>query len=51
LRVVNAAGAVIHVQKIESPDEMLRLEHLPAGVYIFCMEKEGNVKTISVAKE
>jgi len=41
----------VHVQKIASPDETIRLEHLPAGMYLFCLEKEGKVKTVKVIRE
>ena len=50
LRVIDAAGVVVHTQKMTSPDEMIRLGHLPAGVYFFIIEKEGKVKTVKVIK-
>jgi hypothetical protein len=51
LRVFAESGATVHVQKITSPDETIRLEHLPAGVYLFCLEKAGKVKTVKVIRE
>ena len=51
LRVFAESGAAVHVQKIASPDETIRLEHLPAGMYLFCLEKEGKVKTVKVIRE
>ena len=50
LRVTNAAGVVVHTQNITSPDETIRLEHLPAGVYFFSVEKDGQTKTMKVIK-
>jgi hypothetical protein len=50
LRVVNAAGVVVHTQKIVNPDETIRLEHLPAGVYFFRIEKDGKAKTVKAVK-
>jgi hypothetical protein len=51
LQVITEAGAVVHTQKITNPDETIRLEHLPAGVYFFRMEKDGKTKTEKVVKE
>jgi uncharacterized repeat protein (TIGR02543 family) len=50
LQVINAAGVVVHTQKIVNPDETIRLEHLPAGVYFFRIEKDGRAKTLKVIK-
>ena len=50
LRVLNAAGIIVHTQNITSPDEIIRLEHLPAGVYFFVIEKDGKAKTIKMIK-
>ena len=36
---------------ITTPDETIRLEHLPAGVYLFMFEKDGKEKTVKVVKE
>ena len=47
----NAAGVVVHTQMITNPDETIRLEHLPAGVYFFMFEKDGKEKTVKVVKE
>ena len=51
VRIINAAGVVVHTQIITNPDETIRLEHLPAGVYFFVFEKEGQVKTVKMVKE
>jgi len=51
LQVMNVAGAVVHTQKIESHDEMLRLEHLPASVYVFRLVKDGKSTTVNIVKE
>ena len=50
LQVISTFGAVAHTQKITSPNETIRLEYLPTGVYIFRAEKEGKVKTEKVIK-
>ena len=50
LRVINAAGMIIYTQKIESPDEMLRMQNLPAGMYFFRVEKNKQAKTIKAIK-
>jgi hypothetical protein len=49
LRVMNASGAVVHTQAISS-DGTVRLQHLPAGVYILFVETNGRVKTSKVVK-
>ena len=51
MQVINAAGALVHTQMIESDDETIRLEHLPAGVYMFRFEKDGNVRIERVVKD
>ena len=51
MRVINAAGAVVHTQMITNPDETIRLEHLPAGVYFFVIENGKQAKTVKVVKE
>ena len=50
LRVINAAGVIVHTQQITNPNETIRLEHLPAGIYIFRLEKDGKPQTIKVVK-
>ena len=50
LRVVSGSGAVVHSQKITSPDETVRLEQLPVGLYFFHLEKGSQSKTIKVIK-
>ena len=50
MRIVNAAGVIVHTQMINSADETIHLEHLPAGVYLFIFEKEGQMKTVRVVK-
>jgi uncharacterized repeat protein (TIGR02543 family) len=51
LRVISVAGAVLHTQKVLSPDETISLERLPAGLYFFRLEKDGKTKTVKAAKE
>ena len=51
LQIINAAGAIVHMQTIIGNDETISFEHLPAGVYIFRFENDGNVWTERVVKE
>jgi hypothetical protein len=44
LTVFNATGTTVHTQKISSEDESIHLEKLPAGLYFFRLEKDGEVK-------
>ena len=50
LQVISVNGEIVHTQNIVHPDETLRFENLPAGVYFFRLEKDGNVKTIKMVK-
>ena len=50
LHIINAAGIIVHTQTITSPDETIHLGHLPAGMYIFRIEKDGKVKTFKIIK-
>ena len=51
LRIFNTVGAVVHSQQITSPDEILRLGSLPAGLYFFRLENEGKAVTLKVVKK
>ena len=50
LQVISTSGAVMHTQRITSSDEIIRVEHLSAGMYLFRVEKKGRVKTVQVIK-
>jgi hypothetical protein len=50
LRITNVAGVTVHTQMIANLDETIRLEHLPAGMYFFTIEKDGQSKTIKAIK-
>jgi hypothetical protein len=50
LQVINTAGAIVHTQKIASPDESIHLGHLPAGMYFFRFEKDGKTETVKAVK-
>jgi hypothetical protein len=50
LRVITVSGAVVHIQRITNPDEVIRIEHLPAGMYFFRVERDGMTKTIKTIK-
>ncbi|GHT78029.1 hypothetical protein FACS189464_0750 [Bacteroidia bacterium] len=51
LQVSATNGAVVHTQKVVSPDEIISLEKLPAGLYFFRVEKDGKVQTLKVIKQ
>jgi len=50
LQVINGTGAVVYTQKIENFDQIVRLEQLPKGLYLFRIEKDKQVKTVKVVK-
>jgi len=51
LQVLTQTGAVVHTQRIANPIETVNLQHLPAGIYILRLEKDGVVKTARVVKQ
>ena len=51
LKVVNAAGTIVHTQTIHSDEETINVEHLSAGVYLFRFEKNDKTQTLRVVKE
>ena len=50
LQVISVTGALVHTQRIINPDETIRMEHLPTGMYIFRVEKDGKMKTVKAIK-
>ena len=50
MQIINSAGAIVHTQMINSDDETINLEHLPAGVYVFRFENDGKVQTVRGVK-
>jgi len=46
LQIINIAGMIVHTQTITHPDEIIRLEHLPAGMYIIRIENNGKIMAI-----
>jgi hypothetical protein len=50
LQIVDARGAVVYAQKRNVTDEMLNMEHLPSGVYLFCFEKARALKIVKIMK-
>ena len=50
IQVINTAGATVHTQTITQPDEIIRLAHLPAGMYIIRLEVGGNLQTCKIIK-
>ncbi|MFR9164960.1 MAG: T9SS type A sorting domain-containing protein [Dysgonomonas sp.] len=51
LQVMNVVGTVVHIQRIATADETIRLEQLLPGVYFFHVEKDGQTKVIKVIKK
>ena len=51
LRVINASGAVVHTQILNGNETIIRLHHLPAGMYFFHFEKDRQTKTLKAVKE
>jgi len=50
IQVFNTAGVIVHTQTIASPDEIIHLRHLPAGMYILRLENGKNAKTVKMIK-
>ena len=50
MQVINTAGAIVHTQTIDNPDETIHLGHLPAGLYIIRVENGGSLQTFKVIK-
>ncbi|GHT23089.1 hypothetical protein FACS189430_05850 [Bacteroidia bacterium] len=50
LQVITVNGTVVHTQKLTSPDEIISLEKLPAGLYLFRIEKDGKARTLKAVK-
>ena len=51
LRIIDASGSVVHIQKITGANEMIRLKQLSAGVYFFRVEKDEQSITVKIVKE
>jgi len=50
LRVISEDGIVVHTQKVSSPNEIIRLEHLRIGAYYFCVENGKQAKSVKGVK-
>jgi hypothetical protein len=48
LTVFTTTGKAVHTQKVTGADETIHLEHLPAGLYLFRLEKNGKTKTLKI---
>ncbi|MDR1672615.1 MAG: T9SS type A sorting domain-containing protein, partial [Bacteroidales bacterium] len=46
LTVFTTTGSIVHTQKVTGTDETIHLERLPAGLYLFRLEKDGKTKTL-----
>jgi protein subunit release factor A len=51
LKVFTESGVLMYTQNVTNTDETIRLEHLPTGVYFFCIEKDKQSKTVKVIKD
>jgi len=51
LQVTNVLGAVVHTQQMTTANESILLRDLPAGIYFFRVEKDGQTKTMKVVKQ
>ncbi|MCL2414278.1 MAG: T9SS type A sorting domain-containing protein [Bacteroidales bacterium] len=51
LQVLTQTGAVVHTQRITTSLEAVNLQHLPAGIYILRLEKDGQIRTARVIKQ
>ncbi|MDR1668208.1 MAG: Ig-like domain-containing protein, partial [Bacteroidales bacterium] len=48
LTVFTTTGSIVHTQKVTAADETISLEHLPTGLYLFRLEKDGKTKTMKI---
>jgi uncharacterized repeat protein (TIGR02543 family) len=48
LTVFTTTGSLVHTQKVTGADETIHLERLPAGLYLFRLEKDGKTKTLKI---
>jgi hypothetical protein len=51
LRVINLDGRTVHTQKIVNTNELIYLNHLPAGMYICQLQRDGQINTVKVLKK
>ena len=51
LQIFNVTGVLVYAQRINVANKTLQLGHLPAGVYFFRFEENGNIRTIRVIKQ
>ncbi|MDR1667788.1 MAG: leucine-rich repeat domain-containing protein [Bacteroidales bacterium] len=50
LTVTTPAGATVHTQKVTRAEETVHLEHLPAGLYLLLLDKDGKRQTKKIVK-
>ena len=50
LTVFTERGVTVLTKKMADAVEPIRLDHLSTGLYFFCLEKEGKVKTVKAVK-
>ena len=51
LQIFDVTGVLVYAQRINGTNQTLQLGHLPAGVYFFRFEENGNTQTIRVIKQ
>lgn|GEM_PF-532810 len=51
LQVLDVLGTIVYTRQITVAEESIHLGNLPAGVYFFRLEKDGQAKTMKVVKQ
>ena len=51
LKIFSESDILLYSKKIVNNNETLNLEYLPAGVYFFNFEKDGNAKTLKMIRK
>ena len=51
LQVFTQTGAIVHTQQIVNSIETVNLHHLPTGIFILRLEKNGEIRTARIIKQ
>ena len=51
LKVVDVLGTIVYTRQLTGANENVHLGNLPAGIYFFRLEKDGQTKTMKVVKQ